>query len=585
MFPPVFHRPTAAATALFLSAAGATVCRAAGDAEAIAFFEREVRPVLAENCYDCHGEKKQHAALRLDSRAAVLRGGDFGAAVEPGNPAGSRLVNAIRHEGDQKMPKDQPKLPDAAVAAIEKWIAMGVPWPEEATAKQPGGIVDFGEAMEFSKAHWAFQPIEKPRVPAAPAGSDARNEIDRFILAALGAQGMEPNPPADPRILFRRLSLDLTGLPPSAADADAYAANPTPEAFAAAADRMLESPRYGERWGRHWLDVARYGDTKGYLPGNTERRYPYAYTYRDWVIRALNADLPYDRFLKLQIAADLYTDAQAPDRSDLAALGFLTTGQRFLNSMPDIIDDRIDVVTRGMLGVTATCARCHDHKFDPISTRDYYALYGIFNATQEPEPVLMRDEPERTPGYLEFEKQLNAIQAEADGYARQRYDELRTAASIKAYLALALDAGGKDLRLLAGERKLLPRVGERWKQAAVDGKAEHAVWRALHALHAAPEGEYPQMIAALTAGDAAPLNAKVAEKLMAAPPANRDALLAMYGDLLAAANAPEPHADPAQEALRDALLDAAGFPADGCRAISTAPRGTTTPRSPRGSTA
>ena len=223
--------------------------------------------------------------------------------------------------------------------------------------------------------HWAFQPVKRPTVPATESAWPS-GDIDRFVLAKLRENEMEPAKRADRRTMIRRLSFDLAGLPPTPEAVDAFVNDSSPKAYRELVDRLLASPRFGERWARHWLDVARYADTKGYLAGNQARLFTHSYTYRDYVIDAFNNDLPFDRFLIEQLAADKLD--LADDKRPLAAMGFLTLGRRFLNNPHDIIDDRIDVVTRGMMGLTVSCARCHDHKYDPIPAADYYSLYGVF---------------------------------------------------------------------------------------------------------------------------------------------------------------------------------------------------------------
>ena len=239
--------------------------------------------------------------------------------------------------------------------------------------------------------HWAFQPVRRAVPPAVEDRGWPRTTVDAFVLARLEAAQLTPSPEADKRTLIRRATIDLWGVPPTAEEVDAFESDQGPGAFDRLVDRLLASPRYGERWGRHWLDVARYADTKGYV-FTQNRRYPYAYTYRDYVVAAFNADLPYDQFVVAQIAADQLSPGG--DRRSLAAEGFLTVGRRFLLDQNEIIDDRIDVVTRGLMGLTVTCARCHDHKFDPIPTEDYYSLYGVFASSEEPAelPVLGRPE-------------------------------------------------------------------------------------------------------------------------------------------------------------------------------------------------
>jgi len=340
------------------------------------FFEKSIRPVLAEHCYECHGPEKQKAELRLDSRAAVLKGGDLGAVVIPGKPEESSLIKSVRHEGDSKMPEKGEKLSDEQIAALTHWVKIGLPWPEHDGPK-------LSSQEQAARTHWAYQPIRSPQPPSSEKDS---NPIDAFVHAKLAGTPFQAAPRASARALIRRATFDLTGLPPTAEELEAFVSESSDPSKSAAAyerliDRLLASPRYGERWGRYWLDIARYADTKGYV-FQEERRYPFAYTYRDWVIRAFNDDMPYDQFLVRQIAADHLGEGN----SHLAAMGFLTLGRRFINNIHDIIDDRIDVLSRGTMALTTTCARCHDHKFDPITQKDYYALYGVFASSDEPGP-------------------------------------------------------------------------------------------------------------------------------------------------------------------------------------------------------
>jgi hypothetical protein len=397
------------------------LCFAAGmaraalpDAQALEYFEKRVRPVLVEKCQSCHGPKKQQGGLRLDSRAGLLKGGDNGPVVQPGQPDKSVLIQAVRHEGDLKMPP-KGKLDAEAVAALAGWVKMGAPWPEAAPAT---GATTVAEAR---KSHWSFRPVTTPALPTVQGEAWVRNPIDRFVLARLEAAGLTPAPPADRRTLLRRVSFDLTGLPPTPEEVAAFEADPAPDAYERLIDRLLASPRYGERWGRHWLDVARYADTKGYV-FTDERRFPYAYTYRDYVIRAFNDDLPYDQFVVQQLAAD-----QLPlggDPRPLAAMGYLTLGRRFLNNQQDIIDDRIDVTMRGLQGLTVACARCHDHKFDPIPQKDYYSLYGVFASSVEPRDLPLLGTPDRTPELAAFEAELTKRKATVEKFRQEHQVEL-----------------------------------------------------------------------------------------------------------------------------------------------------------------
>jgi mono/diheme cytochrome c family protein len=401
--------------ATVVTLAALTTAARAGDKQADEFFESKVRPVLAENCFSCHGPDKQKGGLRLDSRAALLKGAGGDQVVVPGEPDKSPLVKAINHQGDTKMPP-KTKLPAPAIDALTAWVKMGVPWPEATGTKATSSVA------EARAKHWAFQPVRKPELPTVRGLDRARTPLDRFVLEKLEEHGLTPAPQADRRTLIRRASIDLTGLPPTPEEVDAFVNDRAANAWEKVIDRLLASPRYGERWGRHWLDVARYSDTKGYV-FEEERRYPFAYTYRDYVVRAFNDDLPYDQFVIQQIAADKL--APGPDKEPLAAMGFLTLGRRFLNSAPDIINDRIDVVTRGLLGMTVQCARCHDHKFDPIPMKDYYSLYGVFASSVEPKELPVLATPAPTPEYLAYEKELKSLQQAVKDYEEKNKEELQ----------------------------------------------------------------------------------------------------------------------------------------------------------------
>jgi hypothetical protein len=387
--------------------------------QALEFFESKVRPILADRCFRCHGPEKQKAGLRLDSREGMLKGSESGPVIVPGQPEASLVIKAILQQGDLKMPPDE-KLPAEAIASISEWIKAGAPWP--------GNNIAAGPAVESWKTHWAFQPVTKLAPPAVQHAGRVHSPIDAFILAELEKHGLTLAAPADKRTLLRRATFDLIGLPPTPEEIEAFESDSTPDALARVIDRLLASPHYGERWGRHWLDVARYADTKGYV-FEEERRYAYAYTYRDYVIRAFNDDLPYDQFIAQQLAADqLDAEARAvgedTDPKVLAAMGYLTLGRRFLNNQHDIIDDRIDVTTRGLLGLTVACARCHDHKFDPIPTKDYYSLYGVFSSSTEPKELPLLGEPPDTPEYHAFDKELKARQQAVADYQVKNKAEL-----------------------------------------------------------------------------------------------------------------------------------------------------------------
>jgi hypothetical protein len=355
------------------------------------FFEARIRPVLADRCYKCHSRlaDKIKGGLMLDTREGMLHGGDTGPAIVPGRPEDSLLLDAIGYrDADLQMPPKGDKLSDQQVADFTQWIRMGAPDPRSLVAK--GSSPAYGGV---GRDHWSFLPVRRQAVPQVSDAAWCRTPVDAFILAKLEESSMRPNPQADKYTLIRRATFDLTGLPPTEAEVQRFLVDDSPGAWAKVVDRLLASPRYGERWGRYWLDVARYADTKGDTPQREDPRYPFAWTYRDYVINAFNTDMPYNEFIIEQLAADRLvarerradpSHADAVDQAPLAALGFLTLGNRFENSTNDIINDRIDVTTKAFLGLTVSCARCHDHKFDPIPTSDYYSLYDVFANTGEP---------------------------------------------------------------------------------------------------------------------------------------------------------------------------------------------------------
>ena len=325
-----------------------------------------------------------------------------------------------------------------------------------------GTTAGFQEVLKQSADHWAFQPIRMPKLTEKPSTTQA---IDFLVGKRLSSQNLTPSPSAHRKTLIRRLYHDLHGLKPSYEKIQAFIKDPHPRVYPNLVDELLASPRFGERWGRHWLDVARYADTKGYLAGGESRSYPYAYTYRDWVIKALNKDLPYNEFIRKQLAADFITDK--PNHTDLAALGFLTVGPVFLNRRQLIIDDRIDLVTRGLMGFTVACARCHDHFHDPIPTDDYYSLYGIFDASDKPAKFPLIGKPDaNSTAYLEFKKKLNELQDKVDHYLQSKLDLVQSKEGIGQYIKLSLDAyetKKNDFEALAGKRKLYPKLANRWR--------------------------------------------------------------------------------------------------------------------------
>lgn len=354
----------------------------AGETSELEFFEKKIRPVLVEHCYECHAAEAKivRGGLLLDSREGMREGGDSGPAVVPGNLEESLIIEALRHESFE-MPPDNP-LPKSVVADFVDWIERGAEAPQ-------GEMPAVAETVDVDRAkgHWSFQPLIVPAVPEVTDSRWVRTAVDNFVLNRLEQAGLEPSPEADKRTLIRRATFDLIGLPPTSEEVEAFVADNAPGSFARLVDRLLDSPHYGERWGRHWLDLVRYADTNG---ADENHALPHAWRYREWVIRMLNADLPMDQFLVRQLAGDLLpVPADEREAGDLlTATGMLVVGPKMLAEQDkdkmiiDIVDEQVDTIGRTMLGLTIGCARCHDHKFDPVTAEDYYALAGIFYSTK-----------------------------------------------------------------------------------------------------------------------------------------------------------------------------------------------------------
>ncbi len=495
------------------------------------FFEKTVRPVLVENCLRCHGPKVKEFGLRLDSRAAMLKGGDGGPVLQPGEPDKSSLIEVVRQTGPVKMPQ-KGKLKPTEIDALAAWVKMGAPWPTSTA----------GNDDTAWKKHWAFQPVRNPDPPSLKNSQWPLTPIDRFILAKLEAQGVPPSPAADRRTLIRRVTFDLIGLPPSPEEVAAFEADAAPGAFARVVERLLASPHYGERWGRYWLDVARYADTKGYVFFQ-DANYPWAYTYRDYVVRSFNDDLPYDQFVVEQLAADRLP--LGADRRPLTALGFLTVGGRFMNNPHDILDDRIDVVTRGLLGLTVTCARCHDHKFDPIAAKDYYALYGVFASSSEPEVPPLFADPPKTDVYAAFEKELTTREGKLNEFVQKKQAEVFGTARTRAaeYLLAAHVQHGQppteEFMLIADGTDLNPAMLSRWRTYLErTRKRHHPVFAPWHAFAELPEAEFAAKSMELckrwkTGSDPArALNAIVRDSFAEKPATSLADAAKRYGELL-----------------------------------------------------
>jgi len=367
-----------------------------------AFFESKIRPVLVSKCYACHSSKLKApmASLQLDSKAGVLKGGASGPAVVPGKPEESRLLKALTYTDAHMQMPPSGKLADSVIADFKQWIAEGAPDPRKEEAKSVASSAYKGMSLEDGRKWWAFQPLSNNALPKVRDTKWAQNNIDRFILAKLEAKRLKPSLPADRRTLAQRVYVDLVGYKPTFEEVEEFANDKSPDAYDKLITRLLDSTHYGERWGRNWMDVARFGEDNP-TGEATNPAYPYAWRYRDWIIEAINKDVPYDRFVKLQLAADLMPDAA---REDLRALGYLGAAPVYHKDLrlseqviggfwTDDLDERVDAVSRGLLGLTVACARCHDHKFDPIATKDYYGLVGVFASTMRTERPLFDVEP------------------------------------------------------------------------------------------------------------------------------------------------------------------------------------------------
>ncbi len=427
------------------------------------FFETRVRPVIFDRCLDCHGREKSKGGLRLDSREAMLKGGESGPVVLPGKPDSSRLIAAIRYDGDVQMPP-KGKLKEEEIAALSEWVKRGAQWPEarargatSATVHSSGPtlastVASTSGITPQQRSFWSFQPLRDPAPPVIKNVAWPASTLDRFILARLEEAKLSPAPEADKTTLIRRAFFDLTGLPPSPEEVAAFVGDSSPDAFARVVDGLLASPHYGERWGRYWLDVARYGEDQAH--SFQPRLYPNGYRYRDWVVRALNRDVSYDRFVRDQIAGDLI-EGEGPERAErLAALGFFACGPVYYGDAQrhDQYADRIDTLTRGFLGLTVACARCHDHKYDPIPTADFYALEGVFASTEYVEvPAVAK---EVVDAYKAGQAAIGAKDKEINSYLKAEAERLKVKVSgnqFKAVESKLPEQAKKKLAAMRGE--------------------------------------------------------------------------------------------------------------------------------------
>lgn len=523
------------------------VCNLKADKSADDFFERSIRPVLIERCIFCHGGEVKKGGLRLDSKKAILEGGNGGVIVDNVDVNKSRLIKAIKHDGQLKMPRDK-SLSQVEIRAFEKWVALGLPWPESLNIKSYD--------LNSKKKHWAFiHPSETIK-----RLEDGINSVDNFIQKKQLENLIKGSGIAENRILMRRLKMDLHGVAPSSSEIADFDNDKSPNAYEKLVDRLLASPRYGERWARHWLDIARYADNKGYVFFE-DKNYPWAWTYRDYVINALNTNLPYNQFIIEQIAAD---QIQLADKKSLSAMGFLTVGGHFMGNTHDVIDDRIDVMTRGLMGLTVSCARCHDHKFDPVPTSDYYSMYGILRSSMEPMvPPLYGSEPSNEE-YKRFSKELASKEKKLHEFVHGKHKELVDQARVRAgdYLFAAYKSGNQppadDFMLLADKGDLNPAMIARWRAFLERMKRKNdPTWTHWHRYSELAEKDF-----SIAASNLKPLDSSnpIVAKAFASPPKSMKEVAATYGKLLSDAEKQwlslgtgKPLEDSNQEMIRLAL--------------------------------
>jgi mono/diheme cytochrome c family protein len=485
------------------------------DAAAEEFFEAKVRPVLAARCQECHGSEKAKGGLRLDARDSMLKGGESGPVVVPGKPDESALIEAIRYEGAVQMPP-KGKLKGEEIAALTEWVKRGAHWPAPrpgvgatvASAIPAESAAHSAAVVERARSLWSFQPVGNPAPPEVRDPAWPVSPIDRFVLARLESNGLAPSPPADKAALIRRVTFDLIGLPPAPEEIAAFLRDDAPDAFARVVDRLLASPNYGERWGRFWLDVARYGEDQAH--SFQPRLYPYGFRYRDWLTRAFNRDMPYDRFILEQIAGDLLDGPESERLDRLAALGFFACGPVYYGdgNKLDQYADRIDTLTRGFLGLTVACARCHDHKYDPIPTTDYYALEGVFASTDYVEvPSVPKEQVE---AYNKAQATITAKEKEITAFVKAEAERMKKKVATSELKAFE--------RMLPAEAKAKVKA----LRAAVDDLKKKAPPK-YPVIHSLVDASRPTDMPVLVRGNAATPGAKVPRRFLTALGGDRSA--------------------------------------------------------------
>ena len=446
------------------------------------FFEAKIRPVLAAKCYACHNSKMKEPKgyLTLDSKAGVMKGGTLGPAILPGNPADSKLIHALKYSDSHLQMPPSGKLDDQTIADFEQWIAAGAPDPRVEMAGGAGPkrrVVDDAE-LEKGRQWWAFQAVNVLPQPVSAHATGARTKLDHFVYAKLQEKGLTPSEPADDRTLIRRAYIDLIGLKPTYEEVEAYANNTSPGKYEKLIDRLLAMPQYGERWGRHWLDVVRYGEDN---PGNlTNPPYPHAWRYRDWVIEALNKDVPYDRFVKLQLAADLMSGTSRPDMRALGIIALGSQDHKDVRLSVEVVgtlqlndwDERLDTVSRGLLGLSVSCARCHDHKFDPIRQMDYARLTGVFASTARSVRPFFEIDPKTETRFMWVQQRMydlhytaNLLEGDPGSKPEQAARQVKKFRAELTQLQAEIDAMAKEYPQIAEYMKTIPYPAERGPEA------------------------------------------------------------------------------------------------------------------------
>lgn len=515
------------------------------------YFERHIRPIFIAKCLECHSGANPKSGLSLEYRKDWAKGGKRGRAIRPGQPDRSLLISVVRGEHpDLKMPFERSPLTPGEIASLVEWVRLGAYDPRKRSQRFKSPSLS---AQKISE-HWAFQPVRRPSLPRNRFYEWERTPVDSFVLRRLEEKGMTPSPEATARISLRRLYHDLIGLPPTMEELGRYMGGRSSDRWEQLVDRLLEDPRYGERWGRHWLDVARYADTTGYRAVGKQRKFPYSHTYRDYVLRAFNRDLPFDRFVREQLAADLLP---GENRSRLAAMGFLTVGKTFLDDQPLVIDDRIDVVTRGLMGLTVQCARCHDHKSDPIPTADYYSLYGVFASSHSPMelPLIgLPTVPELHADYLsekELREQAYATRFTAE--VEKAHHRIREATGnyLLGMHEIKPGLAGRQRKRFLRERQLDPVIFEQLESyLALPSNRQHPIFQLWTKFLEGTDWSELKRSYLESPYQGRPANAFLAELFQGGSVASPRELADRYSRLFATCDTASPQPDPAHEFIR-----------------------------------